>query len=343
MGIFVSSFSSIMLLRCLIGVGLSVAISATILDDLVPGMDFLESKCNDDGECFRTKTVLVDDTAWIESVSQLKYHEPRLFYVDTLELNAQCAPDVDSKHLADALSSCEDKPLEDVCEFKKKGWLKANGEADSILLKAAFLSLTGGTGLVNTCLNLPDENEYDYTYEYDYYDYYNDNYDYRVRRDVSARRNRRQIGGKKKGTEANRSGLGKGKAPPKKVSERKKEGGRSGPAGTNVKAAPKGKAQPKNGLGGKGGDGVQGVNQGQGQGRGFVKKAGTGTGTKKKGGPKGNQGPKAPGAQNFTQILSNLGLSEIPEKTVMDTLICVKDEARNLIKKCGKDILSNAP
>merc|ERR1711935_1244253 len=195
---------------------------------------------------------------------------------DTLEQNAQCAPNVDSKHLADALSSCEDKPLEDVCEFKKKGWLKDDGEADSSVLLAAFASLTVGNGFVSQCLNLPDENEYDYTYEYDYYDYYNDNYDYRVRRDVSARRNRRQIGGKKKGTEANRSGLGKGKAPPKKVSERKKEGGRSGPAGT------KGKAQPKNGLGGKGGDGVQGVNQGQGQGRGFVKKAGTGTGTKKK-------------------------------------------------------------
>merc|ERR1711935_663523 len=167
MGIFVSSFSSIMLLRCLIGVGLSVAISATILDDLVPGMDFLESKCNDDGECFRTKTVLVDDTAWIESVSQLKYHEPRLFYVDTLELNAQCAPNVDSKHLADALSSCEDKPLEDVCEFKKKGWLNDDGEADSSVLLAAFASLTvtGEIGLVNKCLNLPDENEYDYTYD----------------------------------------------------------------------------------------------------------------------------------------------------------------------------------
>merc|ERR1711935_952700 len=143
---------------------------------------------------------------------------------DTLEQNAQCAPNVDSKHLADALSSCEDKPLEDVCEFKKKGWLKDDGEADSSVLLAAFASLTvtGEIGLVNKCLNLPDENEYDYTYEYDYYDYYNDNYDYRVRRDVSARRNRRQIGGKKKGTEANRSGLGKGKAPPKKVSEQKK-------------------------------------------------------------------------------------------------------------------------
>merc|ERR1712106_807497 len=211
MGIFVSSFSSIMLLRCLIGFGLSVAISATILDDLVPGMDFLESTCNDEGECFRTKTVLVEDTAWIEPVSQLKYHEPRLFYVDTLELNAQCAPTVDSKHLADALSSCEDKPLEDVCEFKTKGWLKDNGEADSILLKAAFDSLTGGTGLVNECLDLPDENEYDYNY-------YNDNYDYRVRRDVSARRNRRALvkgKGKQKGLGAERSGPGNVKAAPK--------------------------------------------------------------------------------------------------------------------------------
>merc|ERR1711892_211757 len=210
-----SSFSSIMLLRCLIGFGLSVAISATILDDLVPGMDFLESKCNDEGECFRTKTVLVDDTAWIESVSQLKYHEPRLFYVDTLELNAQCAPTVDSKHLADALSSCEDKPLEDVCEFKTKGWLKANGEADSSVPLAAFASLTVGNGFVSQCLNLPDENEYDYTYEYDYYDYYNDNYDYRVRRDVSARRNRRApVKGKGK-LGAERSGPGNVKAAPK--------------------------------------------------------------------------------------------------------------------------------
>merc|ERR1711892_79221 len=244
-----SSFSSIMLLRCLIGFGLSVAISATILDDLVPGMDFLESKCNDDGECFRTKTVLVDDTAWIEPVSQLKYHEPRLFYVDTLELNAQCAPNVDSKHLADALSSCEDKPLEDVCEFKTKGWLKANGEADSILLKAAFDSLTGGTGLVNECLDLPDENEYDYTYEYDYYDYYNDNYDYWVRRDVNARRNRRQVV-KGKGKDA------KGAKQP----------------GTNGKVVRK--APPKRPQGGRKQPPKLPILK---EGRGFVKKAGSGT------------------------------------------------------------------
>merc|ERR1711892_191378 len=323
-----SSFSSIMLLRCLIGFGLSVAISATILDDLVPGMDFLESTCNNEGECFRTKTVLVDDTAWIEPVSQLKCHEPRLFYVDTLELNEQGAPNVDGKHLADALSSCEDKPLEDVCEFKTKGWLKANGEADSSVLLAAFASLTvtGEIGLVNKCLNLPDENEYDYTYEYDYYDYYNDNYDYRVRRDVSARRNRRQI---KKGGELRNGGQkGKGKG---QIGKGPKE--ESGPA-RNGGGAPPNKESKK-------GPKVPNKPEESQVGRGFAKKAGSGT--KKKGGPKGNQGPNGPGAQNFTQILSNLGLSEIPERTVMDTLICLKDEARKLIKECGKNILSNTP
>merc|ERR1711935_395652 len=315
-----SSFSSIMLLRCLIGVGLSVAISATILDDLVPGMDFLESKCNDDGECFRTKTVLVDDTAWIESVSQLKYHEPRLFYVDTLELNAQCAPNVDSKHLADALSSCEDKPLEDVCEFKKKGWLKDDGEADSSVLLAAFASLTVGNGFVSQCLNLPDENEYDYTYEYDYYDYYNDNYDYRVRRDVSARRNRRAPvkGSVRKGGPKKEEG-----GPARKGGQKKGEPARNGgpkEGGRKENRSKKGNLK---------------------EGRGFGKKAGTGT--KNQGGPKGKQGSNGTGAQGFTQILSNLGLSELPEKTEMDKLICVKDGARKLIKECGKNILSNTP
>merc|ERR1711915_532317 len=156
--------------------------SSNILDDLIPGVDFEKSSCDVDGICFRENTVLVDNTFWVDEESGLKYHQPRLFYVNTKDLVGKCGKGV-KKQLADSIEDCEDKPLEDICEFKNKGWLKKDSNPDSDAIFKAFEPISEAESIISDCLQV--EPPYNYEYEYDYYDYIYDSYDYR-------HRNRRQ-------------------------------------------------------------------------------------------------------------------------------------------------------
>merc|ERR1719347_2269554 len=211
-----------MLFRCILGVSFIVSISATVLDDLIPDKDFTEVSCNKDGECIKKDTVLIENTFWKEPGSGLKYHEPRLFYVDTQDLNAHCAKGIPRIQLANHLEPCENKPMGDICEFAKKGWLNKDGEPNSDKILETFSKVEGGEDLVRECLGIEPEDDYVYTeYEYDYYDYLYDNYDYkhRARRDLRGRRNRRApagpvSGGKRAGAgnkPGNKQGLKPGK------------------------------------------------------------------------------------------------------------------------------------
>merc|ERR1712126_519171 len=88
----------------------SSSYSSSPLEALIPGIDFQKSSC-DDGICFRENTVLVDNPFWVDEESGLKYHQPRLFYVETKDLVAKCGKDL-KKQLADSIEECADKPLE---------------------------------------------------------------------------------------------------------------------------------------------------------------------------------------------------------------------------------------
>jgi len=302
-----------MFLRCLLGFSLAVAVHSNTLDDLVPGKDFNKVTC-DDGVCIRTDTVLVENTFWVEPESGLKYHEPRLFYVDTKDLYDHCAKDVAYKQLADTLDDCEDQMLEDVCEFRAKGWLKQDATVDEDAIKNTFKKIDGGEAMVNECLELEDDDYYEW--EYDYYEYFADQWPQRRRRGAAGRgrRNRR--------TPATRRVRRQAKGGPAKV--------------------------PSKGAAKKGLQGHRAANgPGPGAGRGFVKKAqgaqaGNGGAANQPGG-KAQQGPKKPDEDKLDQRLEDIDVTKVPSKEDLDKLICVKKEAFNLMKDCGMDILSKAP
>merc|ERR1712025_1305487 len=297
---------TMMLFRCILGVSFIVSISATVLDDLIPDKDFTEVSCNKDGECIQKDTVLIENTFWKEPGSGLKYHEPRLFYVDTQDLNAHCAKGIPRIQLANHLEPCENKPMGDICEFAKKGWLNKDGEPNSDKILETFSKVEGGEDLAKECLGIKPEDDYDYyNYEYDYYDYYYDNYDYkhRARRDLKGRRNRRApaLPNKRKG--GNLAGQGPKPGPGKR-------------SGSGKPAAVNGK----------------GPNPGPGS-RKFVQVKGKGAGAPP---------PKKP-EFDVDAKLKEFGLNKKPGVIDLEKLVCLKKGVKDLINKCGKKILSNAP
>merc|ERR1711963_60880 len=93
----------------------------------------------------------------------VSYHERSLAYASTKDMLDVCLPKVDKNNVADWFESCDDKKMEDVCVFAKRGWLikdasSSESVADVNLLKQIFGKLEGGEEARKECLNEQEEN-----------------------------------------------------------------------------------------------------------------------------------------------------------------------------------------
>eukprot|EP00091_Calanus_sinicus_P020803 TRINITY_DN589_c0_g1_i19.p1 TRINITY_DN589_c0_g1~~TRINITY_DN589_c0_g1_i19.p1 ORF type:complete len:288 (-),score=99.54 TRINITY_DN589_c0_g1_i19:311-1174(-) len=186
---------------------LGASLADNFINKLIPDVDFDNEDCIGDA-CFLRNQLLSVDKSKTDPSTGLAYNERSLAYANTQSLLAICLPKIAKEAVADSFASCEDKKMEDICVFAKRGWLVKDAQEESVanldFLKTAFNGLPGGDEAVKECLKVKEEAEvYDYDYEYDYYDYF-DEYDYLEEGEGVERRTRREAGNgrNKKRTEA---------------------------------------------------------------------------------------------------------------------------------------------
>jgi len=318
--------------------------SGDFLNKMVPDVDFDHEECDGDA-CFPKNQVLnIDRTK--RSSSGLTYHERSLAYASTKDMLDVCLPKVDKNNVADWFESCNDKKMEDVCVFAKRGWLikdasSSESVADVNLLKQIFGKLEGGEEARKECLNEQEENEvFDEDYWYDYYDYY-DAYDYLARSKRSAGKKDKNKnttgkgnGGKKKGRKNNKNDKNKkGKKKNNKRAKRKNKnkGNKKGNRKNNKKSK-KGGRNRKNDKNKKD---KEKKNKGK---KGKEKEE-----RKYVSNDKGAGKDKEKNDDKVNKRLAQLGFSKVPKKSTLDGLNCLWDRFQDLFIRCGEKTVSDSP
>ena len=143
-----------------------------LINKLIPDVDFDNEDCLGDA-CFLRNQLLSVDRIKTDPSTGLAYNEISLAYANTQSLLPICLPSVAKEAVADSFTSCEDKKMEDICVFAKRGWLVKDAQEESVanldFLKSAFSGLAGGNEAVKKCLKIKEEAEAD-DYSYEYYD-----------------------------------------------------------------------------------------------------------------------------------------------------------------------------
>jgi len=284
---------------------LGASLANNFLNKLIPDVDFDNEECAGDA-CFLRNQVLSIDRAKTEPSTNLAYNERSLAYVNTQKLLDACLPKVAKEAVADSFTSCNDKKMEDVCVFAKRGWLVKDSQNETVenlaLLTTAFTGLAGGDEAVKKCLKIKEkEEELDDYYYYDYSDYYDD-YDYLEEGEVMEVRRKREAGngGKgKKGKGGRNANKGKGKKGKGNRNANKGKKGKKGNGNRNANKGGKGKKgkgnrNAKNGKKGKKGKGNRNAKKGKNGKKGENGKKGKGNRNAKK----GKKGKKGKGNRN---------------------------------------------
>jgi len=321
--------------------------SGDFLNKMVPDVDFDHEECDGDA-CFPKNQVLnIDRTK--RSSSGLTYHERSLAYASTKDMLDVCLPKVDKNNVADWFESCDDKKMEDVCVFAKRGWLikdasSSESVADVNLLKQIFGKLEGGEEARKECLNEQEENEvFDEDYWYDYYDYY-DAYDYLAR-------SKRSAGKKDKNKNAGKGNGGRRKGRKNKKNDKNKKGKKK----NNKRAKRKNKNKGNKNKGNKKGNRKNKKKSNMGRNRKNDKnkkdkeKKNKGKKDKEKEGRKYVSNDKGAGKDKennndkVNKRLAQLGFSKVPKKSTLDGLNCLWDRFQDLFIRCGEKTVSDSP
>ena len=93
-----------------------------LINKLIPDVDFDNVDCSGDA-CFLRNQLLSVDRSKTDPSTGLAYNERSLAYANTQNLLPICLPNVAKEAVADSFTSCEDKKMEDICVFAKRGWL----------------------------------------------------------------------------------------------------------------------------------------------------------------------------------------------------------------------------
>merc|ERR1711915_195895 len=299
------------------------SLASDFLNKLIPSVDFDHEECIGDA-CFPKNQVLQIDRAKKDKSGKLTFNEVGLGYVSTQNLLDVCLPGVKKENVAEHFKSCDEKKMEEVCTFAKRGWLKKDTNEDTVtdidLLKSLVIGLDGGDESVKKCVKVKEENAaYDdeYYYEYDYYDYY-DPYDYMEEMGRQQKRLKREAGKEGKGKNKKKNGKKsrKSKGKKKKNNKKKNKGERNNKKG-NKSGKSKGKKNNKKGRKNNKKGNKKGKND-----RKYVNK------------------PNKESSPENTAKLAKLGFTKLPTKSTMDELNCMWEELEDLLSKCGSKIVA---